>query len=69
MDIREVQDATRRILTCVWSREEADYDVFDAGCSTRETPHLFEFNDGGPTEAGWKFCPYCGRGLRVERQP
>ena len=41
--------------TCMWSED---------GCSSpwaSACGHYFEFNEGGPTDNGFKFCPFCGR--------
>ena len=29
--------------------------------------NAFEFNDDGPDENGFKYCPYCGK--RIEEKP
>jgi len=46
---------------CAWI-PDAD-GVFETTCK-----HLFEFNDGGPEDNGFKFCPYCGKML-LEEEP
>jgi hypothetical protein len=40
---------------CTWT-EDCDY--WEATCGG-----AFTFNDGGPTDNGFKFCPYCGKPL------
>lgn len=37
---------------CVWQLEG---DCWDSDCG-----HAFVFNEGGPVENDFKFCPYCG---------
>jgi len=39
---------------CEWT--QIDDGPWETGCG-----HLFEFNEGGPTENGATFCPYCGK--------
>jgi rRNA maturation endonuclease Nob1 len=43
------------IVNCPWSRDSYDYHDYLTGCG-----HAFTFNDGGPKENDFKFCPYCG---------
>ena len=47
--------------TCEWT------DGDDEPCHT-ECGHDFEFNEDGPEENGFKFCPYCG-GKRIPTPP
>lgn len=54
------------IKVCRWEQEEDESDSWTAGCSTREKPHEFVFNDGRPVENGFTHCPYCG--LRLKEQ-
>ena len=44
--------------TCMWLADEDG--VWETACDNR-----FEFSDGGPPENNFKFCPYCGKKLRV----
>lgn len=48
---------------CLWKHQvEIDYhDYWSASCGED-----FIFTDGGPIENGMKFCPYCGKPLKVE---
>lgn len=48
---------------CVWYLDDI------GGESAWETDchHTFEFNDDGPVENGFKFCPYCGVALAAAR--
>lgn len=43
--------------TCTWAYSETE-DMWESGCG-----HLFEFNDGGPEDNDFMFCPYCGKAL------
>jgi len=45
---------------CEWCREE-DHDMFGTGCG-----NCFEFYDGGPKENNFKYCPYCGKKLKID---
>jgi hypothetical protein len=40
--------------------EDSD-ETFNTSCG-----HSFVFNDGGPTENGFEYCPYCGGALTEE---
>ncbi len=42
---------------CFW--QETEWGIWEAKCTRNE----FEFNDGGPEENDFKFCPYCGQKL------
>ena len=41
---------------CIW-KEDQDGN-WESGCS-----YAFSFNEDGPLEADWKFCPACGHPL------
>lgn len=43
---------------CEWIDSHEDGWTTDCG-------NAFVFNDEGPTENGFKFCPYCGKPLEV----
>ena len=44
-------------LTCTWTQnDEEDDSCWAAACCDR----LFVFNDGTPSENGFRYCPYCG---------
>ena len=45
---------------CSWS--EDDDAAWDTECGER-----FQFNEGGPPENGFGFCPYCGEKMKVIR--
>lgn len=50
---------------CLWRYDglfEDDY--YHASCD-RHHQKLFCFNEGGPIENGFTFCPYCGRPIRL----
>ena len=46
-------------LTCTWIENEDG--VYETNCD-----NMFVFNDGGPVENGFRYCPYCGRELREQ---
>lgn len=43
---------------CLWS-EDSD-GTWNPKCGK---DHAFQFNDEGPKENGFRYCPYCGRFL------
>ena len=43
---------------CHWRPEDEDCQIFETDCL-----NSFMFNDGGPVENGFRFCPYCGNKL------
>lgn len=45
---------------CEWNEDED-------GVWVTECQELFEFNECGPQENGFKFCPYCGKKLNIIR--
>lgn len=45
---------------CQWI--EDDDGVWETSCND-----YFQFNDGGPHENGFLFCPYCGKKLKQIR--
>lgn len=47
---------------CSWS--EDDDAAWDTECGER-----FQFNEGGPPENGFGFCPYCGKNLNPVAKP
>ena len=50
-------------VTCTWTPDE---DGVWWSCDDMDTcEHAFVFNDGGPIENHFKFCPYCGNPLVV----
>lgn len=46
--------------TCVWVDQDSHW--YESACN-----NAFVFNDDGPTENGFKFCPYCGLPLVEQR--
>lgn len=51
--------------SCEWKEaKDGDYgdcaDYWDTGCGDS-----FVFNDSGPKENNFEFCPYCGKTLEV----
>ena len=44
---------------CTWTENEDG--VYETNCD-----NMFVFNDGGPVENGFRYCPYCGRELREQ---
>jgi len=64
--LREGMDAMSDKPVCRWTNAQDDSGWWTAGCSTREKPHEFVFNDEGPVENGFKHCPYCGRRLKEQ---
>ena len=44
-------------LTCTWTENEDG--VYETNCD-----NMFVFNDGGPVENGFRYCPYCGLELK-----
>lgn len=42
---------------CFWQFEDDD------GSYSTSCNHMFIFNDEGPNENGFRFCPYCGKSL------
>lgn len=45
---------------CVWSRADEDTDTWETSCGS-----AFMLNDGTPKENLMKYCPYCGKRLKV----
>jgi len=44
---------------CVWTQQE-DCNDWNTGCGTG-----YWFDDKGPKEECWKFCPFCGRKIEI----
>ena len=42
---------------CTWTQNEDG--VYETNCD-----NMFVFNDGGPVENGFRYCPYCGLELK-----
>ena len=50
---------------CMWS-EDGD-GIWSAECGEETSPELaFCFNDGGPVENDFVFCPFCGNVLIIK---
>ena len=47
---------------CFWIAIDSD-DYWEAECNKKG----FAFNDGGPVDNGFMFCPYCGRSMKENR--
>lgn len=45
---------------CCWKANIGDADCWDSECG-----ESFVFTSSAPTEDGFRFCPYCGREIRV----
>lgn len=46
---------------CEWTNPmDVDYDAWQSGCEQE-----FIFTADGPTENGFKFCPFCGGKLTI----
>lgn len=48
--------------SCTW--EPDDDGIWNTTCKKQ-----FVFNDDGPHENGFKFCPYCGKPLEAVHAP
>ena len=46
--------------TCTWEQEDQDSTMFNSDCGMS-----FYFEDDGPEENDFKFCPKCGKPLTV----
>ena len=49
--------ARKTPLICIWTQNEDG--VYETNCD-----NMFVFNDGGPVENGFRYCPYCGLELK-----
>jgi len=56
----EIKD---RQKVCEWRLEDDDYAVWDSDCGME-----FLFNDDGPVENNFAFCPGCGNRLVVSQR-
>lgn len=68
-EVRAAQDSRRVALEratkaeAAWAgepRHACDWCVDDDGVWYTGCGHAWQFEDGGPTENGTKWCPYCG---------
>ena len=53
---------------CYWTDEakgHKGYTCIEDAWRT-DCDNLFQFNDAGPRENGFTFCPYCGSPLKVK---
>lgn len=48
--------------TCAWTVD--DDGIWNTGCG-----NAFMFEADGPHENGFKFCPYCGKGMDAVHAP
>lgn len=47
--------------TCTWKLDETAWHTYwEPSCGD----HPFEFNEGGPVENGFRYCPYCGKPIK-----
>jgi len=44
--------------------DSCEWDFDDCGTWNTTCGNAFQFTEGGPTENGCKFCPYCGHALK-----
>ena len=51
------RNMSKKPKNCIWN--EDNYEYFSSGCG-----EAFRFDDGGPIDNGFKFCPYCGSPLK-----
>ena len=49
-----------RQAVCGWFIEDPDYGVWESDCGME-----FMFNDDGPIENNFKYCPGCGKPITV----
>jgi hypothetical protein len=51
-----------KLRVCRWApSKQVDFDMFETRCG-----FCFQFNDGGPIENSFKFCPFCGLPLTLK---
>ena len=53
--------ARKTPLICIWTQNDDEDDSYWAAACC---DHLFVFNDGGPVENDFRYCPYCGLELK-----
>lgn len=46
-------------MSCTWRQFGPEDEAWETDCG-----NAFSLVDGGPSENGMRFCPYCGRPLR-----
>jgi len=51
-------DKCQKADKCLWDGDDYD-NMWTSGCGK-----YFILNEGPPTENGFKFCPFCGKGIR-----
>jgi len=49
---------------CEWRPDSDDW--VDENCWNACGGNMFVFNDGGPFENGFKYCPYCGKEIEED---
>lgn len=47
-------------MTCIWKRHLEDTEIWETACGD-----MHEFTDGDPSDNNYRFCPYCGKELRM----
>ena len=48
---------------CSWTIDtDFDSEIYETGCG-----QAFTFNDGGPAENNFNFCPYCGKPIETQQ--
>jgi len=52
--IEKLRATTEPPLRCGWHLDGESF--YESECA-----NAFEFNDAGPKENGFRFCPYCGK--------
>ena len=58
----ELSENVQSAPACTWTPPQDDDEPWSTSCD-----NLFQFFDGGPTDNSFKFCPYCGGKLVVNK--
>jgi len=56
---------SQKLRNCIWTYDDIG-DYYKASCDRYEE-WLFQFNEGGPIENHFVFCPYCRGKIKEER--
>ena len=64
MNLKQVKTNAERIRNmtddvCEWKYDDSEY-YFESSCD-----HLHIFMSDGPKENEYRFCPYCGKKIRI----
>ena len=60
----DVCQARERYGKCTWTNDtDGDAPVFSCSCG-----QCITFNDDGPKENEYRFCPFCGREIELEEK-